>query len=451
MILIRATFVTLFVAAAQPALDFSYFREQVEPVLLRKRPGLARCVTCHDHGTPPLERLAAGATGWSEEQSRKNFAIWKLFVVPGAPEKSKMLLHPLAKAAGGDKFHAGGRHFQSKDDPEWRTLAEWVRGGKGNSHGKVRVLQSNAAGDNIHVIDPVTNHVVGMIEGIEVPHGLVISPDGTRIYVTNEARRTLDVVNARTWQVDKRIPLSGRPNNVAVANDGRRAYVGIREAPGAVDVIDTASMTKLKSVAVKGEIHNVYVTPDGKYAVAGSIAASTISVIDTATDTLSWTLTLSAGIRPMAFTQNPDGSTKEIIVQLSNYHGLAVVDFAARKEVRRVELPDVAGHERETEGLQGSPSHGLAITPDGKVLWATSKYYDAVIALSLPDLRILKVVPVGLHPDWLTIPPDGKSLYVAVAGEDETVAVDIASMKVVRRIRVGSVPKRVTSGVLRTE
>jgi YVTN family beta-propeller protein len=255
-------------------------------------------------------------------------------------------------------------------------------------------------------------------------------------------------VNARTWRVEKRILLSGRPNNVDVSKDGRRVYVGIRDAPGAVDVIDADSMAKLKTVAVKGEIHNVYVTPDGKHVVAGSIAASTISVIDTATDTLAWTITLSAGIRPMAFTRNPDGSTKEIIVQLSNYHGLAVVDFASRKEVRRVELPDVAGHERETEGLQGSPSHGLAISPDGKVLWATSKYYDSVVALSLPDLRVLQVVPVGLHPDWLTIPPDGKNLYVAVAGEDETVAVDTASMKVVRRIRVGAVPKRVTSGMI---
>jgi YVTN family beta-propeller protein len=451
-VLIRASLLTLFVAAAQPALDFSYFRERVEPVLLKKRPGRARCVTCHEHGTPPLQPLAAGAASWSEEQSRKNFAIWKLFVVPGAPEKSKMLLHPLAKAAGGDKFHAGGRHWQSKDDPEWRTLAEWVRGGKlASGEAKARVLQSNSAGDNIHVIDPATNRVVAMIEGIEVPHGLVISPDGTRIYVTNESRRTLDVVDARTLKVTERIPLSGRPNNVDVSKDGRRAYVGIREAPGAVDVIDTVAMTNAKSVAVKGEIHNVYVTPDGKYAVAGSIAASTISVIDTATDTLAWTLTLSAGIRPMAFTRNADGSTKEIIVQLSNYHGLAVVDFAARKEVRRVELPDLPGHERETEGLQGSPSHGLAITPDGKLLWATSKYYDAVVAFSLPDLRVLKVVPVGLHPDWLTIPPDGKSLYVAVAGDDTTVVVDNASMKVVDRIPVGAVPKRVASGMLRME
>jgi len=434
---------------AQLVLDFGFFRGSVEPVLLKKRPGLSSCVTCHEHGTPPLQPLARGAIRWTEEQSRKNFAIWKQFVVPGAPEKSKMLLHPLAKSAGGGKFHAGGRHFASKEDEDWQTLAAWVKGAKSSPNGVVRVLQSNSAGDSIHIIDPAINQVTGTITGVEVPHGLVISPDGTRIYVTNESLRSLDVVDWQSQRVIHRIPLSGRPNNVDVLPDGKRVYVGIREAPGAVDVIDVDAMKNVKTVPVKGEIHNVYVTPDGKFLVAGSIAASTISVIETAGDTLAWTLTLSAGIRPMAFTKNADGSTKDIIVQLSNYHGLAVVDFATRKEIRRLEFPDVAGHERETEGLQGSPSHGLAISPDGKTLWATSKYYDAVFALSLPDLKFIKSVPVGLHPDWLTIPPDGKNLYVAVAGEDETVVVDTASMKVIKRIRVGAVPKRIISGVLR--
>jgi hypothetical protein len=54
--------------------------------------------------------------------------MWKLFVVPGEPLQSKMLLHPLAKKAGGDNFHAGGKHFQSQSDPEWQTLAAWVLG-----------------------------------------------------------------------------------------------------------------------------------------------------------------------------------------------------------------------------------------------------------------------------------------------------------------------------------
>ena len=439
----------LSAAAQTPSLDYTFFKERVQPIFLKKRPGHARCVTCHTHRVPALAPLTAGALTWNEEQSRKNFGAWKLFVVAGAPEKSKLLEVPLAHAAGGNKFHPGGKHFASKEDPEWKTLAAWARGEKATGDGEVRVLQSNSAGDDISVIDPATNTVVGGIGEIEVPHGLVISPDGRRIYVTNESLVTLDVVDSKSFKVTQRIPLSGKPNNVDISKDGKRVYVGIREGAGAVDVIDTGTMKNVKSVPVKGEIHNVYVTPDGRHVVAGSIAASTISVIDAATETLAWTLTLSAGIRPMAFTTHANGTTKEIIVQLSNYHGLAIVDFATRKEVRRFELPDVPGQHRETEGLQGSPSHGLAITPDGKTLWATSKYYDCVVAYSLPDYRLLKVVPVGLHPDWLTIPPDGKNLYVAVAGDDMTVVVDNRTMQVVKKIPVGFVPKRVTSGVLR--
>ena len=448
--------------AAAPSVDYPFFKEQVQSIFLRKRPGHARCVTCHRHRSPPLQEFTPGASSWDDEQSRQNFEVWKLFVVPGEPMQSRLLLHPLAKAAGGDSFHAGGKHWQSTSDTEWQTLAAWVRGETHRGSGTpgattsstakvVRVLQSNAAGDNIHVIDPATNKVVAMIEDIEVPHGITIAPDGSRIYVSNESLVTLDVVDAKTLKVFKRIPLSGRPNNVAVAKDGSKVYVAIAEDPGFVEVIDTTSLTNVKSVPVNGRLHNVYVTPDGKHAVAGAIPARTISVIDTSTDTLAWTLTLSAGIRPMAFSTNPDGSTKEMIVQLSGLHGFAVIDFATRKEIRRITLPDPPGHEKEERTLQGSPSHGLAITPDEKMLWATSKYYHSVVAYSLPDYKLLKVVEVGQHPDWLAITPDGKSLYVAVAGEDVTVVVDNKTMTVVDRIPVGAVPKRNIAGMLKID
>jgi hypothetical protein len=117
-------------SAAAPALDFEFFRERVQPIFLNKRPGHARCITCHDHGSPPLDPLAAGGSAWTEDQARKNFAVWKQFVKPGDPARSKMLLHPLAESAGGDRFHAGGKHWKSQSDPEWQTLAAWVRGEK---------------------------------------------------------------------------------------------------------------------------------------------------------------------------------------------------------------------------------------------------------------------------------------------------------------------------------
>jgi YVTN family beta-propeller protein len=313
----------------------------------------------------------------------------------------------------------------------------------------VRIIQTNGAGDNAHVIDPVTNKVVGTIEGVEIVHG--VTSDGTRIYLSNESLSTLDVVDAKTLQVTKRIELSGRPNNVTITKDGHKVYVGIREEPGAIDVIDTVTLTRIKTVPVTGSIHNVYVTPDGKFAVAGSISASTISIVDIATDKMVRSIKMGAGIRPMIFDTNADGSTRNIYVQLSGYHGLAVVDFASGRETQRIEHPAIANEHPHTDGLQGAPAHGLGIPADGKTLWSTSKVYSHAYVYSLPDLKPMGSVFVGQHPEWITFTPDGKFAYIGAAGENMTVAVDVKAMKVVAKIPVGQVPKRVGTVILQTE
>jgi YVTN family beta-propeller protein len=314
--------------------------------------------------------------------------------------------------------------------------------------GTVRIIQTNSAGDNVHIIDPATNKVVGVIKGIEVNHGAAVAPDGSRYYISNEAESTLDVVDTKTLKVTRNIPLSGHPNNLAISKDGRRVYVSIVEGAGAVDVIDTASMERVKSISVKGAVHNTYVTPDGKYVIAGSIRGKVLTAIDSQTEQPVWSIPFDNGVRPIAFETNPDGSTKRMFVQISELHGFAVVDFATRKETNRIVLPDVPGAHRNTEGVQGSPSHGIGITPDGKVLWATSKWYGYVFAYSMPDLKLLGSVPVGEDPDWLTFTPDSKSVYVACAGSNFVTVVDNKSMKVVTRIPVGQVPKRNITAVL---
>jgi hypothetical protein len=116
--------------AAASSLDYEFFKTRVQPIFLKKRPGNARCIVCHETGTPRLQALSSGATTWDEEQSQKNFAAWQRVVVPGNPLASRLLLHPLAAEAGGDPFHAGGKHWTSQSDPEWQTLAAWVNGAK---------------------------------------------------------------------------------------------------------------------------------------------------------------------------------------------------------------------------------------------------------------------------------------------------------------------------------
>lgn len=121
--------------AMAQALDFETYRTQVEPIFLKKRPGHARCVVCHEANNSAfrLQPRPEGGKAWTEEQSRKNFASVSKLVRPGDPDKSPLLLHPLAHDAGGDLFHNGGEQFTSKSDPDWKTIADWVRAGKATS------------------------------------------------------------------------------------------------------------------------------------------------------------------------------------------------------------------------------------------------------------------------------------------------------------------------------
>jgi hypothetical protein len=114
----------------KPVLDFEFYKVRVEPIFLQKRSGHTRCYVCHveSNNALHLEKLPAGQNAWTREQSHRNFEVVSTLVNPGDPATSRLLLHPLAPEAGGDVFHSGGRQFATKDDPAWKSLAQWVNG-----------------------------------------------------------------------------------------------------------------------------------------------------------------------------------------------------------------------------------------------------------------------------------------------------------------------------------
>ena len=310
-------------------------------------------------------------------------------------------------------------------------------------NGRLVLIQTNSAGDNVHLIDVATNKVVGEITNEEVNHGVVVSPDASRLYISNEADATLDVIDTKTLGLTKKIPLTGRPNNLAIHKDGRRIYLAIVGEHGGVDIVDTAAEKKIKFIPTIGGEHNTFISPDSKYVVASSTRGKNITVIDTATDEPVWTLYFEAASRPLTFDTNPDGSTKRLFVQLTELHGFAIVDFEKRREVGRVELPD-----KPTIANYGSPTHGIVVSPDQKTLWVLSDVNSHLYAYSLPDLKPVGDLTTGRHPHWLTFTPDGTMIYVANSGENTVSAIHAASRKEVARIKVGQIPKRNLAVVL---
>jgi YVTN family beta-propeller protein len=162
---------------------------------------------------------------------------------------------------------------------------------------------TNLGSFTVSVIDTATDMVTATIPGGLVPFGVAVSPDGSKVYVTNSVSPTgtVSVIDTATNTVSATIPVGVFPEGVAVSPDGSKVYVANHGSinPGPVSVIDTATNTVSAAVPVGFGSVGVAVKPDGSKVYVANQLAGTVSVIDTATNTVSATIPI--GGQPIAF------------------------------------------------------------------------------------------------------------------------------------------------------
>jgi YVTN family beta-propeller protein len=126
---------------------------------------------------------------------------------------------------------------------------------------------------------------------------LAVSPDGRKIYVTNEISDNVPVIDTATDTVTATIPL-GNSTAAAVSPDGQKIYIPNRD--NNVAVVDAATNTVITTTGfIGGGLLGVSVTPDGRKVFVANYAANTVTVIDTATDAVA--ATIPVGVQPFAF------------------------------------------------------------------------------------------------------------------------------------------------------
>ena len=302
----------------------------------------------------------------------------------------------------------------------------------------VRILQSNNAGNTHHIIDPTINKVVGVIKGCPHAHNISVHPDGLYYYCANEQDKTVDVFDTRTLKLVQQIPLSERPNKLAVNKKHRKIYVAIVNrsskvlGPGfeatdkpatIVDVIDIATHKVIKSVRVHSTVHNMFITPDDSEVIAGlrgdvEPGEPAFQIIDPKTDTVAWGMELTGHtqygrthheVRPMAFEADADGSTKRAYAQATGINMVFVIDWKARKVVEMLTPPKLPLWKQNADGIQTGDMHGLEVLPDRSSVWASSRLDSRIYGWSLPDLKYIGAVEVGPSANWMTSTPDSKS------------------------------------------
>lgn len=293
----------------------------------------------------------------------------------------------------------------------------------------------NSAGNDVSVIDAVSNKLIGSIYTCTTPHGVVGSPDGTRLYVSSEAEDTVQAVDTATSTILWTAKVGVRPNEISISGDGRYLYVPIR-SKDYCDVVDTETHKVIKSIKVGSTPHNSYRSANGKWIYCTSRGLGTAAIIDIATQTVIGQIPFNGEVRPCAFTSDD----RYIYGNVTGLRGFVVSDVAARKQLQVVKLPP---EEFKVASIHCyTASHGLAVTKDDKQIWSVNGFGGSMDVFSIPDYKYIKSVPVGEAPDWADITPDGKTIYVANTATDDVSALDVAGMKEIVRIPVGKTPKR---------
>jgi YVTN family beta-propeller protein len=222
----------------------------------------------------------------------------------------------------------------------------------------------------IEVIDTQSRTSVATIQVGTSPRGAVVSPDSTRIYVTNSGDNTVSVVDALSRQVVATIPVANQPNGIAITPDGSRLLV----------------------------VHD---------------ASRTVSVIDTATHTVAATLT--AGTSPIGVATSPDGRYAYVTGQASN--DLTVIDVAAGSVVATVPT--------------GARPYGVAVGRDSRRVYVTNADDASVSVIDATTRSVIATVPVGSNPGRIEVSADGSQVYVVAGGSSNLARISCSLLQLI--------------------
>ena len=214
---------------------------------------------------------------------------------------------------------------------------------------------------------------------------------------------------------------------VSIAGAAPYAYI-TNQGDNTVSVIDTANDTVTATIPVGNGPLAVAISPDGKKVyVANAYDTATISVIDTSTNTITSTVPVG-GTWPYGVAVSPDGA--RLYIAKTDSNTVSVIDTATNTVIASV-------------NINGSP-RGVVVSPDGKKLYVTNYDGACISVIDTTTNTVTTTINVGNYPCGVAVSPDGTRLYVANTYEDDAVyVIDTVTNNVTSIVPVGYRPLEV--------
>ena len=249
----------------------------------------------------------------------------------------------------------------------------------------------------------------------------------TKSYVGNFKDNTVSVIDAGSGAVLGTLPVSAGPHGMAITRDGRRVYVS-GDGSSSVDVIDTATDKVVKTIQV-GKIPNgIALTPDDRMLLVTVYGENRLAFVDTATDAVIATTDVP---KPHTVAISSDGRLAYVTEQEPGHFGLALIDVATRRVTRTVPLDK-------------TPRDG-EFGYDGKMFYFTQAGVSAVQVMDLASGQIVAQIATGVSPHFVSYPRNSAFGIVVVQGPGQLMLFDPTTNMAVRSVTVGKQPHWATT------
>lgn len=283
----------------------------------------------------------------------------------------------------------------------------------------------------VTVLDTVRSKVVGGFSLSGTITGVAVGKAGRRIFVVsgeNQRRNTIIVVEP-SGRIVATIPIDGTPGVIAASPDRSRIYVA---ADHILNVIDATKAVLERHVLLEMSPKSVAVSPDGKAIAIGDAASGGALLLDSAT--LKVTAKIAAAATPGGVVWSSTGTKLFLADQEAS--AVDVIDVVHRRVVARIPV--------------GQGPYGVAITANGKKLYVAnsglayggdaSRVGGTISVIDVPQFKAVTTIPVGQQPHGVAITPDGTMVYVVNASSNSVTLISTHSDKAVTTLTVGRNP-----------
>ena len=281
----------------------------------------------------------------------------------------------------------------------------------------------------IDVFDTATHKLIQQIQLRSTWLGMTWSPDGKTLYVSGgnaTGSKTIAGGAAPIYEFSySGGRLSDKPtgtlletidprqvwwSDVAYLREKNWLYAanrGTGPGPSNVVVFDVKSGAIVTRIPVEVNPYQLVLTPDGRRLFVSNWASESVSVIDTATNTV--IRTLHVGINPNAMKLSDDG---RLFVACSNDNTVHVIDARTLEVIERLSttLTPMAP--------EGSTPDALTIDNARKLLYIANADNNSIAVVNIANREhstVMGFIPTGWYPAALALADQGRTLYIGNA------------------------------------